>query len=366
MTTLASSLLDFILDLFRDPDAAAAYEQDPAAALSDAGLGDVDPADVAALMPMVAADHAPAYGGDHCGPDDKGDDKGAGHHHPKPVQDADCDDDKGAGHHPKPVEHDHDKDDDHGGKPHTDWNGHGHEAAVIHNVSYVENSYSYSHTDVDVDIDASHSIWAGGDVYAIWGDENVIATGGSVAAGDDVEDVSVDNSDNSVTDVDVEIEDSFNEDNSTTTTTTTTIADSNVAVAGGEVEDNDTTVDTDIEVEDSFNGSTVAGGDVDQSTTTDVEVEDSFNGNTLAGGNVDQSTTTTVDTDIEDSFNETENTVEVEDSFNTETSVEDSFNTETEVEVDDSFKETDTDIDDSFNDVEIEDNTVLVDDGAPV
>src|SRR4051812_38554018 len=137
MTTLASSLLDFILDLFRDPDAAAAYEQDPAAALSDAGLGDVDPADVAALMPMVAADHAPAYGGDHRGPDGKG-----SGHHPKPVDHHD-DDDKGSGHHPKPVDHHDDdaEDHDHGGKPHTDWNGHGHEAAVIHNVSYVENSY---------------------------------------------------------------------------------------------------------------------------------------------------------------------------------------------------------------------------------
>ena len=360
MTTLASSLLDFILDLFRDPAAAAAYDEDPARALADAGLGDVHPADVDALMPMVAADHSPAYGGDHCG----GDDKGSGHHRPKPVTDDECDDDKGSGHnHPKPVEHDDDKAHDHGGKPNHDWNGHGQEAAVIHDVKYVENNYSYSHTDVDVDIDASHSIWAGGDVYAIWGDENVIATGGSVAAGDDVEDVSVDNSvdnsDNSVTDVDVEIEDSFNEDNSTTTTTTTTISDSNVAVAGGEVEDSDTTVDTDIEVEDSFNGSTVAGGDVDQSTHTDVEVEDSFNGNTLAGGDVDQSTTTDIDTDVEDSFNETENNVEVDDSFNTETevAVEDSFN-ETETE-------NDIDVDDSFNDVEVEDNTVVaVEDGA--
>jgi len=345
MTTLASSILDFILDLFRDPEAAKAYEEDPVAALSDAGLGDVDPADVDALLPMVAADHSPAYGGDSCG-----------------------DDDKGHGHHPKPVDHhdDDDEDHDHGGKPHNDWNGHGHEAAVIHNVKYVENHYSYSSTDVDVEIDASHGIWAGGDVYAIWGEDNVIATGGSVAAGDDVEDVSVDNSvdnsDNSVTDVDVEIEDSFNEDDSTTTTTTTTITDSNVAVDGGKVEDNDTDIDTDIEVEDSFNGSTVAGGDVDQSTNTDVdvEVEDSFNGNTVAGDDVDQSTTTDTDVEIEveDSFNETENTLEVEDSFNTETEVE--------LEVDDSFNETETEFDNSFNELEIEDNTVLVDDGAPV
>jgi hypothetical protein len=357
MTTLASSLLDFILKLFRDPAAAAAYDEDPVQALTDAGLADVDPTDVAALMPMVAADHASAgySGGDNCDDDDKGHG-----HHPKPVKDDDCDDDKGSGHghHPKPVKDD-DCDDEHDGKPHhNDWSGHGHEAAVIHNVRYVENNYS--HTDVDVEIDASHSIWAGGDVYAIWGDENVIATGGSVAAGDDVEDVSVDNSvdnsDNSVTEIDVDIEDSFNEDNSTTTTTT--ITDSNVASNGGEIEDNDT--DVDVEVEDSFNGSTLAGGNVDQSTNTDVEVEDSFNGNTLAGGDVDQSTNTEteVDVEVEDSFNETENTLEVEDSFNQETAVE----------IEDSFNETETEleVEDSFNEVEVEDNTVLagVDDGA--
>jgi hypothetical protein len=346
MTTLASSLLDFILNLFRDSDAAAAYEEDPEGALADAGLGDVTPADVSALMPMVAADYSPAGYGGQC--DD--DDKGSGSPTPVKDHDRDDDDDKGSGH-PTPVKDD-DHDDD-GGKPHNDWSGHGHDAAVIHNVKYVENHYS--HSEVDVEIDASHSIWAGNDVYAIWGDENVIATGGSVAAGDEVEDVSVDNSvdnsDNSETEVDVEIEDSFNPDNSTT------ITDSNVADNGGEVEDNDT--DVEVELEDSFNGSTVAGGDVDQSTNTDVEIEESFNGNTVAGEDL-----TSTEVEVEDSFNETETEVEVEDSFNeTENTleIEDSFTQETEtnleVEVEDSFNE---------EEIEVEDSALVavVDDGA--
>src|SRR5688500_3684559 len=137
MTTLASSLLDFILNLFRDPEAAAAYAEDPAAALADAGLADVDPGDVDALMPMVAADHAsaglaeaaladaapadadapvPVVAADaaaagYGGKDDCEGEKGHGHQ-PKPVKDDDCDDDKGHGHQPKPVKDD-DCDDDH-------------------------------------------------------------------------------------------------------------------------------------------------------------------------------------------------------------------------------------------------------------
>ena len=40
MTTLASSLLDFILDLLRDPAAAEEFQADPEQALASAGLGD--------------------------------------------------------------------------------------------------------------------------------------------------------------------------------------------------------------------------------------------------------------------------------------------------------------------------------------
>jgi hypothetical protein len=314
MTTLASSLLDFILSLFRDPQLRAEFDADPQRVLAEAGLGDVDPADCQALIPIVA-DYSPvAYGGGSGGGRYHDRDDG-GHHHPKPGKDDDCDDDH------------------HGGRPHHDWNGHGHDTAVIHNIRYVENHHSTTEIDItkiDVDIDASHSIWAAGDAYAIWGDDNVIATGGSVAAGKEVEDVSIDNS----TDVDVDIEDAFN-DKSTTVT-----GDGN-AVGEGNAVDNSTDVDVDVEIDDivigenaanvedsqnvavgednvvgdtelevgdittiddSFNGNTLAGGDVDQSTTeVEVEVEDSFNGNTLAGGDVDQSSS---EVEVEESFND--------------------------------------------------------------
>src|SRR4051812_22957428 len=159
MTTLAGSLLDFILGLFHDPEAAAAFDVNPEKALADAGLSDCTPDDVHALMPMVT-DFAPTSGGHHGGNDKDKDEDDRGHH--KPDEDSDKDDDKD----------DDGKDKDHHG-------GNGHDVAVIHN-SYVENHYNS-----DVDIDASNSVWAGGDAYAIWGDDTTIATGGSVAGGRD-------------------------------------------------------------------------------------------------------------------------------------------------------------------------------------
>jgi hypothetical protein len=51
---MANSLLDFVMSLVRDPDAAARYAADPAAALADANLPDVTGADVDQLIPVVA------------------------------------------------------------------------------------------------------------------------------------------------------------------------------------------------------------------------------------------------------------------------------------------------------------------------
>ncbi|MFH5824303.1 IniB N-terminal domain-containing protein [Georgenia sp. AZ-5] len=76
-----------------------------------------------------------------------------------------------------------------------------------------------------------------------------------------------DNSDNSVTETDVEIEDSFNKDQSTNV---------DVELEESFNQDNSTNVekDVDVDVEDSFN-------DNSTNTETDVDVEDSFNDNEL-------------------------------------------------------------------------------------
>ncbi|MCW2518506.1 MAG: hypothetical protein JWR46_1125 [Mycobacterium sp.] len=51
---MANSLLDFVMSLVRDPDAAAHYAADPAQAIADANLTDVTSVDVNHLIPVVA------------------------------------------------------------------------------------------------------------------------------------------------------------------------------------------------------------------------------------------------------------------------------------------------------------------------
>lgn len=64
---MANELLDFVMGLVRDPDAAARYAADPAQAIADAHLTDVTSADVNNLIPMVSDSlsmAAPAFGAD--------------------------------------------------------------------------------------------------------------------------------------------------------------------------------------------------------------------------------------------------------------------------------------------------------------
>lgn len=62
---MANSLLDFVMALVRDPDAAARYAADPAQAIADADLGSVTSTDVQNLIPVVAESlsmSVPAHG----------------------------------------------------------------------------------------------------------------------------------------------------------------------------------------------------------------------------------------------------------------------------------------------------------------
>lgn len=51
---MANSLLDFVISLVRDPEAAARYAANPAQSIADAHLTDVTSADVNNLIPMVS------------------------------------------------------------------------------------------------------------------------------------------------------------------------------------------------------------------------------------------------------------------------------------------------------------------------
>jgi hypothetical protein len=51
---MANSLLDFVMSIVRDPDAAARYAADPEKAIADANLADVTSVDVSNLIPVVS------------------------------------------------------------------------------------------------------------------------------------------------------------------------------------------------------------------------------------------------------------------------------------------------------------------------
>lgn len=409
MTTVASTLLTFLLDLLRDEELAAAYAENPQKVLDEAGLDDITPEDVVALAPMVTdyasygdweglgdAGHGHSDSSDedgyaaktvkqdeddeHCHDDhakhdhakhDHGHKNDYGH---KPVKDEDEDEDEDKGEDEKEYDHDHDGHS--GGHHHAPSHAGGTETVVITHLQEVH----YTKNETNIEIDASHSIWVSGDAQAIFGDVagdvTQIDNDGGVVAGDDIEgDVHIDNSDNSITD-------SFN----------TEIRDSNVNVGGNQAVDsfNQDNDGVDVEkIEDSFNGNDIGshnedndviadrGGQVGDNTSVSIVdsgntdnsvndsfngndfsqdndgIDDSFNGNDLSKENVgnDYSDNSYTDNSVNDSFNDSSDN-SVSDSFNdnSDRSVNDSFNT------DNSF--TDESVNDSFNDNSFTDNSV--------
>jgi hypothetical protein len=317
MATLASSLLDFILDLLRDPEAADAFEADPTGTLAAAGLDDVCPADVlnarmvldelppagvvptsvagvtpvattqftAAAVPPVAAATTTTQ-----------------------VSDATADAD-------------------------TD--------SVVEQLRYIQQTFTY---EANTTIDIRDSVWAGKDVYQLFGDDSVMAAPGGIAAGGDVEDVELDNS--------VEIEDSFNIDDSFNPENS-----GNTQTGTGNVNGHGADVDLDNsgnEVDDSTGVVIGNGGEIENATSgvgnvvgndLEVDVRDSGNDNSASYDDSFNETDTDLEFEIEESFNEVDNssdddlTVRTEDILIGEdnvggdapTTIEESGNTNTEV-----------------------------------
>jgi hypothetical protein len=282
MTNIASTLLDFILDLLRDPETAREFTADPEGTLAAAGLADVCPDDVHTVLPMLA-DFAPAA---------------AVAAVPAAAAAASPTFVAGA---VRPSG----------------------EASAVEQIRYIQTTYSYQQT---TEIDASNGVWADGDLYQVFGEEVVVATGGSLVAGGDIEDARVDNStDNSVA---VDIEDSFNPEDSFNTdidlenSGNTVRGDGNAVGEGNDVDNSDRSVDVD--VDDSFNGNALGDGSAvhngDALTVDDVVLG---NGNVQGNGN-------TVGNDVEDAFNESTETTTIDTTFT------DSFDEESiDVELDD-------------------------------
>ena len=288
MANITTALLDFLMGLLKNPEAAADFAANPDTTLQNAGLQGICAADVDAVVP-VALDFSPignreydtggnsidtaSWGGGGGGGNGGGGWGGGGGH------DGGHD---GGGHHGG----------GHGGGHNDD---HDYAAAKAKLLSVV-NNYSYiDDRDVINDQSVNTTIWANDSVVGVdneventatnVGDgSNVATTGGTVIAGNTEYDLDVDIEDSFNEETEVEIEDSFNDnsDNSTDNSTNVLVNDSFNTDNSTEVDIEDSFQDNSVEIEDSF-----------QDNSTEVDIEDSFN-----------ETDTDVEVDIEDSFNE--------------------------------------------------------------
>ncbi|WP_411374240.1 IniB N-terminal domain-containing protein [Arthrobacter sp. MPF02] len=344
--TLANDLVQFLMHLFGDRQAAQDFLDNPEKVLEDHGLGKVCSADVDAAMPVVL-DYAPVTinasrfdreyntGGNDARTDHNGGgggSTGGGNH--------------GGGHH-------------HGGGRDNDHDDHAHAVQQLH---HVVNNYSYTSTvddrDTIVDQSVNQNIWADGDVEQWFDNDSVVASGDrAVAAGDDAY---VKDSNN--------IEDSYNTDNSTDNSIDNSVTagrDANIGNEETNIDDSfNTDVDIDADIDDSFNEDSQNDNSDHSDNSTNIDVRDSGNDNSINDSFNDE---------IDNSINDSGNTeVDLDNVGNTDNSINDSGNTELEVDIEDSFQdnstETNTNIEDNVivadNEVDytnVEDNTVVAD-----
>ena len=134
LATMADALIEFILSLLRDPDAAAEFDADPGGAMAARGLNNVRYDDVCAVAPVVV-DRAAVV--------------------PRPD--------------PAPVT-----------PPSVD--------PVVNEIRNITNNFSWiDDRDTIVDQSVNQNIWAQGDVTQTFDQEAVVASGDdAISAGDDV------------------------------------------------------------------------------------------------------------------------------------------------------------------------------------
>ncbi|GAA5158305.1 hypothetical protein GCM10023321_37890 [Pseudonocardia eucalypti] len=152
-----TSLLDWIMDLLRDPEARADFQDDPNGYAADHGFENLTAADVNDALTLIADDHAPGH--DH---------NGGGHavHYPPPPR-ADHGDDNGADYLNNYVTNNYTTVEDHS--------------------TNIDNSV---HQDIDTD---------GGDFDQVIDNDPVVASGdGAVAAGGDIRDSDITTGDGNV------------------------------------------------------------------------------------------------------------------------------------------------------------------------
>lgn len=237
LSTIADALIEFILSLLRDPDAAAEFEAAPEEVLEREGMGDVRVDDVRSVVPVVVDRPDVVYRPSSMIPAE-----------PRiitvPVVAAPA-----AAAAAAPA------------KAATQ--------SVINEIMNVVNNFNIDARTTIIDQSVNQNIWAEGDVTQIFDQEAVVASGdNAIAAG---EDILTDNSQTEISADEVEIGN---------TETTTTIVDS------FNDESTTTQVSLDATIEDSFNVNTTQ-------VTVDTVVQDSFQNAS--------STTVSTTTDMPDS-----------------------------------------------------------------
>ena len=248
--TTSTSLLDLLLNLFRDPEAMAAFKDDPNGYL--APCGDISPDDVHDALMLLNDNQDADF--------DREYNTGAGHtsghgHVPPPP--------------PAPEKHEGESD---------------HEATVRYLNTYITNNY-VDDRDTIIDNSVNQQIDTGGGDFDQEIDiDSTAATGdGAVAAGDDIEDSNiVTGDDNQVGDGNVSGDGNV-------------VGDDNDVVSGddnttsfGDGDANNTSLE-DVNVSDG--GALAVGGDA----TGEQDIDGSFN---------DTTTTTETNTEFDNSFNE--------------------------------------------------------------
>ena len=124
-----TSLLDFILNLLKDPQTQAEFKANPQQVLADNGLTGVCAADIHETLPLVTDDRSVAL-------------SSGGHASPPPAP-------------PAP--------------------GEGDLHAAVRYLSYITNTYTYDDHSTSIDDSVHENIWAAGDVSQTFDDSNVVA-----------------------------------------------------------------------------------------------------------------------------------------------------------------------------------------------
>lgn len=226
--------------------------------------------------------------------------------------------------------------------------------SVVTNV----NAEDGAHVDITNDND---TVTASGDGAVAGGEDSDfegVATGdGAVAAGDDIEGNVNTGTNTGVIGDDADIDDSIFGDGNTQvndTDGTVVMGDDNVVATEGSQAAGDDLSDDDITVENStLEGSNVGGAGNTAVQDNDVNISDDDVTTTVT--DIDTTISTDIDNSINDSF-------DVEDSFDTDNSVNDSFDVEdsftTDNSVNDSFTAEDSFNTDASTEVSVEDNEI--------